>query len=96
LRYGGILYDIIAINLLLSLLVKEFEKWPAFGKLTGKNRVVQFVRTRCCINYSKKLNSLKRVRMTVAKSTQLKQKKNNKVVLLSSTPIGLYGKCADK
>ena len=36
LRCGGIFYDSIAGNLLLSLLVKEFENWPAVAKLEAK------------------------------------------------------------
>jgi len=34
-------------NLLLSLSVKEFWKWLAFGKVRAINRVASFFRTRC-------------------------------------------------
>jgi len=42
LRCGGIFYDSIAGNLLLSLLVKEFWKLASTGKVRGKNKVVPF------------------------------------------------------
>jgi len=43
LRCGGIFYENIAGNLLLSLLVKEFWKLASTGKVRGKNKVVPFV-----------------------------------------------------
>ena len=42
-------YDFIT-NLLLSLLRKNFENWPAFGKVRGKNIVVPcFFQTLCIL-----------------------------------------------
>jgi len=47
LRCGEIFYDNIAGNVLLSLLVKEFENWPALAKLKAKIKWFHFFRTRC-------------------------------------------------
>jgi len=42
-----IFYYRFTTNLLLSLSVKEFENWSAFGKVSGKNVVTPFFQTRC-------------------------------------------------
>ena len=44
---GGIFYHHLARNVLLILLVKDFENRSAFGKVRGKNIVTSFFWTRC-------------------------------------------------
>jgi len=46
-NYGKIFKDLFIANLLLSVTVKEFWRSVRFGKVTAKNQVAPFFRTRC-------------------------------------------------
>jgi len=46
-NYGKIFNDFFIANLLLSVMVKEFLDRLGFGKVTAKNQVSPFFRTRC-------------------------------------------------
>ena len=46
-NYGKIFNDLFIANLLLSVMVKNFEDRLGFGKVTAKNQVAPFFRTRC-------------------------------------------------
>jgi len=48
-------YYHFARNLLLSLLVKEFWKWLAFGKARGQNNSDTFFWTRCTYTFGRKI-----------------------------------------
>ena len=46
-NYGRIFNDYFIANLLLSVMVKNFEDRLAFGKVMAKNKVAPFFQTRC-------------------------------------------------
>ena len=49
-NYGRIFIDFFTANVLHSVVVKNFENRLAFRRVTGKNKVAPFFRTRCiCI-----------------------------------------------